>query len=229
MVLSHENIDQITEEVSRVMNDLGAELQNREFDKSVEVKDRVIFIVFLLGWEYFKSARDTLKLEHVVGSGNLIRSSFENLADIFYMFKTDERVKKYAEAYASSLDTYKSVMLDLHSKSIDDVFSNRLAKKVNNWAGGSSIDDRLKDLTPSLLTVYDMFSYFSHPNPASITYMRIAGLKNGQLAISKSMNCHVAVVLMMIILNHSDIKSVSNETLDQLRVQIDSTMSLTSL
>jgi len=229
MALSHEKIDQLTEEVSDVMNVLGKELQDREFDKSDSIKDRVIFIVFLLGWEYCKSARDTLKLEHVIGSGTLIRSSFENLADIFYIFKTDDRVEKYAESYTSSLDTYKNVMSDLHSKKIDDVFSNRLAKKVNNWAGESSIDDRLKDLTPSLLTIYDMFSYFSHPNPASITYMRIAGLKNGQLAISKSMNCHVAVVLLMIILSHSDIMSVSKETLDHLRIQIDSTMTIDSV
>lgn len=115
-------------------------------------------------------------------------------------------------------------MANLHSKDMKDVFSNRLAKKVNNWAGGSSIDDRIKDLTPSLLTIYDMFSYFGHPNPASIAYMRIAGLKNGQLAISKSMNCHVAVVMMMIIVIHGDIESVSNEALDQLRIQIDLTM-----
>src|SRR5260221_12527249 len=104
-------------------------------------------------------------------------------------------------------------MLGLHETGIDEVFAKRKVKQVNKWAGNASIDDRLGDLSKSLTTVYDMFSYFSHPNPAAITYMRIPGLREGQLGLSQQVNCYVAVMLMAMCVTHGDIQSVSYDEL----------------
>jgi hypothetical protein len=209
-------IDQITKEVSVCVQKICSEFEGYKLNPSAEPKQGVVYIAFHLGREYFLTARDALKQKHVVGSGNVIRAAFENLADVFYIFKTEERTEKYAKKYVLSLEVYRQTMLGLHGSDIDEVFAKRKVKQVNKWAGNASIDDRLNDLSRSLTTVYDMFSYFSHPNPAAITYMGIPGLREGQLGLSQQVNCLVAVVLMAMCVAHGDIKSVSYDELNGL-------------
>lgn len=209
-------IDQITKEVSACVQKICNELEGYKLNPSTEPKKGVVYIAFHLGREYFLTARDALKQKHVVGSGNVIRASFENLADVFYIFKTQQRTEKYAKKYILSLEVYRQTMLGLHGIDIDEVFADRKVKQVNKWAGNASIDDRLNDLSKPLATVYDMFSYFSHPNPAAITFMGIPGLRNGQLGLSQQVNCHIAVMLMAMCVVHGDIQSVTYDELNGL-------------
>ncbi len=206
-------IDQITKEVSVCMQKICDELEGYKLNPSAEPKQGVVYIAFHLGREYFLTARDALKQKHVVGSGNVIRAGFENLADVFYIFKTQERTEKYAKQYILSLEVYRQTMLGLHGTDIGEVFAQRKVKQVNKWAGNASIDDRLNDLSKSLTTVYDMFSYFSHPNPAAITFMGIPGLRKGQQGLSEQVNCHIAVMLMAMCVTHGDIHSVTYDEL----------------
>lgn len=218
------DIEQITKEVSACIEKIRAELEGYKLDPSSEPKKGVVYIAFHLGREYFLTARDALKQRHVVGSGNVIRACFENLADVFYIFKTPERTEKYAKQYILSLEVYRRKMLGLHGEDIDKVFKERKIKQVNKWAGNASIDDRLNDLSTTLTTVYDMFSYFSHPNPASLTYLGIPGLRDAQLNLSEQVNCHIAVVLMMICVTHSDLQSVTAAELNELAKKLGTSL-----
>jgi hypothetical protein len=209
-------IEQITKEVSSCVQKICSELDGYKLNPSAEPRKGVIYIAFHLGREYFLTARDGLEQKHVVGSGNVIRASFENLADVSYIFKTQQRTEKYAKQYILSLEVYRQAMLGLHGIDINEVFADRKARQVNKWAGNASIDDRLNDLSKSLVTVYDMFSYFSHPNPAAIAFMGIPGLRDGQLGISQQVNCHIAVMLMAMCVNRGDIQSVTYDELNGL-------------
>src|SRR5260221_9682691 len=116
-------IEQITQDVSTCVQKICNELEGYKLNASAEPKKGVVYIAFHLGREYFLTARDALRQKHVVGSGNVIRAGFENLADVFYIFKTQERVEKYAKQYILSLEVYRQTMLGLHETGVDEVFA----------------------------------------------------------------------------------------------------------
>jgi hypothetical protein len=209
------DVDQITNEVSNCLQRIMIEFGDYKLDPINEPSKGVVYIGFHLGREYFLTTRDALSQGHVVGGGNVLRTCFENLADLFYIFRTHDRTDKYAKPYIESIEVYKRTMIDLHGKDMKKVFADRTAKQVNKWTN-ASIDDRVNDLSSSLMTIYDMFSYFSHPNPASITYLGIPGLRDGQTNLAKQANCITAITLMATCINHSDVKSVSYDELDTL-------------
>lgn len=218
-------VDQITKEVSVCMQKILLELGGYKLDPTAELEKGVVYISFHLGREYFLTTRDALNQQRVVGGGSVLRACFENLADLFYIFRTMERTNKYAKSYIDSIEVYRKAVLALHGKDIKKVFAERTTKQVNRWTN-ASIDDRIKDLSSSLMTIYDMFCYFSHPNPASITFMGIPGLREGQLNLAKQANCITSITLMAICINHSNIKSVTYDELDTLSRKLGIGMSV---
>ena len=95
-----------------------------------------------------------------------------------------------------------------------------MLNNVNQWSS-SNITERLRDLGgTSMLTTYDMLSYFAHPNPGSVEYIINGELRTGELEIIESGICVNAVHLIAIMISHSGIKSVSKLELEAVAQRI---------
>lgn len=215
----NEEIEGINTTVSDCIRRILIEFKGYELDSINDTERGVAYIAFHLGQEYFYAARDLLKKERVVGGGSLIRACIENQADIFYIFKNAENTKKYAQPYVESIESYSNAVVDMKAVTIDEVFKARMAKQVNKWTN-ASIEDRIKDAGASVATVYDMFSYFSHPNPAAITYMGNKNLRKKQINIMQQCNAMIAVALMTVVIKHANIRSVTYDELNTIGVEI---------
>ena len=204
------DIDSIVKEVSDKMLDMYEEYQQNNADVKADYSKGAAMIVFRLGLDYFVTARDALHKDSVIGGGSLVRTALENMADLFYIY---DKPEKYPKAYVESMDAFKTIMIKVALKDYNILAKSRELKQANRWTN-ASIEDRIKASGDSLLNIYDLLSYFGHPNPGSLTYIVNTKLKESQLNLLKQANCMTALTLMGVVLNHSDIKSIKVEELD---------------
>jgi hypothetical protein len=203
-------IDEIVKEVSEFMSGMYEEFQQLSPDLNADYDKGAAMIVFRLGLDYFVTARDALHKGLVISGGALVRTSLENLADLFYIY---DKPEKYPQAYVESMEKFRSIMLGAANKDTKELASTRELKQANKWTG-ATIEQRLQASGDSLINIYDLFSYFGHPNPGSLTYITNKNLKAAQLNLLKQSNCMTALTLMGVVLNHSDIQSIKTEELN---------------
>lgn len=211
-----QGMDGVLNEILVCIEKIAKEFVGLNLSSDTQVEKGVTHIVFCLGSEYYLCAQDSISAGYVVGSGNIVRSAIENLADAHFILKSKEQLEKYGKKYIDSLKVYQNKMEEAHNGGIDAIISDRMLKQINKWSGGASIDDRLNSLSSSVATSYDLFSYFSHPNPASISYMQNIPLKDAQLDTSELVNCQTILFLMVICVVHGSVKSVTFEILDSI-------------
>lgn len=204
------NIDNIVAEVTELMSKVYNEYQSLDPNVSDDYDKGSAMIVFRLGLEYYIAARDQLNGNHVISGGSLVRAACENMADFFYIY---DKPEKYPKAYVESMEAYRKLMLDAASKGSGALAGTRELKQANKWTN-ATIEDRIKASGTSLINIYDMLSYFSHPNPGSLIYITNKKLQDGQINFLKQANCLIVLSLMSVVLNHSDIKSIKRDDLD---------------
>lgn len=161
---------------------------------------------FTLGFEYFIVSRDALQK----GLVSAVRTGLENVIDLFYIYS---KPAKYPKAYVESMERFNEVMKDAATKGIDAIAQSRELKQANKWTG-ETIEGRLKASGAAFITVYDMISYFGHPNPGSLNYVTNKRLKDGQLNLLKQANCITALAMMGVVMNHTGVVSVTRQELD---------------
>jgi hypothetical protein len=205
-------IDKIVQETSKLLSRMYDEFQQINISVTADYSKGAAMIVFRLGLEYYIAARDELAKERVIPGGSLVRSAIENLVDLFYIY---DKQGKYPRAYVESMEAFRQIMLRAANKPSAVLANSRELKQANKWTN-ASIEDRIKASGPSLLNIYDILSYFGHPNPGSLTYVTNSKLKDGQLNLLKQGNCMTVLTLMGVVLNHSDIKTIKVEELDVL-------------
>jgi hypothetical protein len=203
-------IDSIVKEVSDKMLDIYEEFQQQNPDIKADYSKGAAIIVFRLGLDYFVAARDTLHKGGVISGGSLVRTALENIADLFYIY---DKPDKYPMAYVESMEQFRKIMVKVAQKDYNVLAQSRELKQANKWTK-ASIEDRIKASGNSFLNIYDLLSYFGHPNPGSLTYITNKNLKAGQLNLLKQANCKTALTLMGVVLNHSDIVKTNVEELD---------------
>lgn len=203
-------VDSIVKEVSDKMLDMYEEFQQQDADVKADYSKGAAMIVFRLGLDYFTTARDALHKGRVISGGSLVRTALENMADLFYIY---DKPNKYPQAYVESMETFRRIMISVALKDYNVLAKSRELKQANKWTK-ASIEDRIKASGDSLLNIYDLLSYFGHPNPGSLTYITNTKLKDAQLNLLKQANCMSALTLMCVVLNHSDITTVKIEELD---------------
>lgn len=177
------------------------------------------YIGFRIGRDYFKGAMRALDDSLLLSGTGLVRSAVENFGDLSYIFLAQGKKETYAKAYVGSISKFTGAMLLSKLKGMDATLEERLLKQSNNWTG-ATIEQRLKAAGKSYLTIYDMMSYFSHPNPAAISYLDKERLLAAQLSLVKDCNCMTMLGLMGIIINHSDLKSISHSTINELTTKL---------
>lgn len=204
--------DNVSAECTNLILKIADELKAAKIDPRHNYDCGAAMIAFLLGVDYFSSTRDDLARKRVISGGATLRCALENIIDLFYMYDDTE---EYAKRYVESMFRFKQIMMNAAGKSTKDLAVSRELKQANKWTD-SSIEDRLKASGPAFINVYDMFSYFSHPNPGSITYSQSTQLRDKQLNLMKQANCMTALTLMGLLINHCPIKSVTHNDLNEL-------------
>lgn len=204
------NIDTIVKEVSDKVLTIYEEFQQLNPEVKADYSKGAALIVFRLGVDYFVAARDVLDKRLVISGGSLVRTGLENMVDLFYIY---DKPDKYPRAYVESMENFRATMIKVALKNYDELAKSRELKQANKWTN-ASIEDRMRISGDSYLNVYDLLSYFAHPNPGSLTYVTNKRLKEGQLNLLKQANCMTALALMNVVLKHSDISSVTLQELD---------------
>lgn len=215
-------IDDITNETSALIHKLALEFQQINVKLTDAPSLVALWIAFHLGREYFLGAKDALNNKRLLTGTTSVRASLENVADILYIFQTDANIQKYAPRYVGSITAYEKALKDAVAAGAKSVFADRKLKQANSWTG-ATIDDRLKAILGThgaFTTVYDMLSYFSHPNPVSINFIGKQWLREGQTNLVQQGNCMTAIVLMALVVNNSTLRSVSLTDLDKVGQRI---------
>jgi hypothetical protein len=206
------NIDNVVAEVAQHMSNVYKNYQRLNPDVHANYGKGAALIAFRLGLEYFVTTRDILANGHVISGGSLARTAFENMIDLFYIY---DKPEKYPKAYVESMEAYRKLMAAAANKVSNTLAQSRELKQANKWTN-ATIEQRITAISGSFLTLYDMLSYFSHPNPGSLTYITNEKLQASQLNLLKQANCLTALSLMSVVLNHSDITSTKREELDNI-------------
>lgn len=215
----HPDIDRIIDDTDKLVDQVTVEYISHKVDVRADYLKGTAYISFRIGRDYFKAAKDALQNELLLSGTNLVRSGLENLGDLYYIYCTDGKTNKYARSYIDSIPKFKLAMLLAKVRGLDTTAKERALKQANRWTD-ASIEQRLEATGPALLTMYDMMSYFSHPNPAATTYLDNNKLLTTQINLVKQCNCINAINLMGITINHSDLKSVNHTDLNAIAVQI---------
>ncbi len=195
-----------------------ATVHNEFVDKKMQLTgdpyEVVSFIAFELGRDYFKGARLVLEDGELLTGTSAVRSGLENAADLFFIYIDKTKSAKRAKAYVDSIKTYRDEMikakLDLDAGNKVGSYS---MKQVNAWTT-STITTRINAAGIAISTTYDMLSYFSHPNPAAITFLGNPRLLKGQLTIVHQANCVGALTLCSMAIRHCNLSSVTSADLD---------------
>jgi hypothetical protein len=206
-------IDIIAKDVTDLMLKIHDEFHQTQPDPRADYDKGAALIAYKLGLDYFSTSRDALCKECIVSGGAVTRSALENLSDLFYIY---DKPDKYPKAYVESMEEFKNIMLRIGAadKSADVLATSRELKQANKWTN-ASIEDRIRASGSSLVNIYDLFSYFSHPNPGSLIYLVSKDLKTKQLNLMQQANCMIAISLMKLVLKHTDVTSVTNDDLEK--------------
>jgi hypothetical protein len=213
------NVDIVSKEVSTIMHKIYDDLQKMQPDLNANYNVGAAVIAFRLGLDYFEAAKDALDKGHIVSGGALARCALENLSDLFYVY---EKPEKYPKAYVESMEEFKRMMLatSIANKGTDALAASRELKQANKWTD-SSIDDRIRAGGNSLVNMYDLLSYFSHPNPGSLTYLIDQDIKSKQINLMKQTNSMTALSLANVVLSKTSAKSVQRQDLESIALKLD--------
>lgn len=215
----HPDIDLLMQDTATLMTKVNAEYDVLNINPQEDYLKGTAWIGFKIGFDYFMAARQSLIDEHLLSGTSLVRSGLENLGDLFYIYCAPKKQYKYAKAYVESTARYNGVMLIARAKGLDTVSKDRIMKQANKWTE-ATIEQRLEATGPSILTVYDMMSYFSHPNPAVVTYLQKPKLLHAQINIVKQCNCIAAISLMGLSINHANINNIEYTELNEISTKL---------
>lgn len=215
----HPAIDRLIDETTELMEKVHSEYQALEIKSDEDYLKGTAWIGFNIGYDYFMAAKQSLIDEFLLSGTGLVRSGLENLGDLFYIYCSPKKKDQYAKAYVESIARYNGAMVIAKIKGLDVTAKERLLKQANKWTG-ASIEERLQATGSSILTAYDMMSYFSHPNPAVMTYLQKPRLLNAQINLVKQCNCITAISLMGLSINHAKLQTIKYEDLNKIATEL---------
>lgn len=214
MLEFNSNVDAVAKEVTGCMHRMYESFQKINPDLRADYNKGTAIIAYRLGLDYFATARDALHKGRIISGGTVTRAALENLIDLFYIY---DKPDKYPKAYVESMEEFRKVMIKVGAakKTTEMLATSRELKQANRWTG-SSIEERVKASGAAYINVYDLLSYFSHPNPGSLTYIANKSLKEKQINLMQQVNCMTALSLMKVVLNHTDVQSVTRDELEKI-------------
>lgn len=212
------NLDTVSlnESITRIIASIHNEFIDKNMQLSGNPEEVAAFIAFEIGRDYYKGARLALDDERLLTGTSAVRSGMENVADLFHIYIDTSKSAERAKAYVDSVSTYHQNII---KAKLDLVMGGKVGdfslKQVNDWTT-SKIAHRIKAAGVAISTTYDMMSYFSHPNPAAITYLGTPRLLKKQINLVHQANCVGALTLCMLTIRHSKLMSVSPVDLDSI-------------
>ncbi len=213
MDIVNHDMSALNDATAEHMNAVFAEFSSLNIKAEEDPESGVSWTAFHLGRDYFIGARDALNSKHLLTGASSVRAAIENISDMLYIFRDAKSTQKYAPTYVASGNAYKTAVKEAAAVDMLEVFASRTLKQANKWTS-ASIDDRLHVVGNFMATVYDMLSYFSHPNPAAIDFIGKPQLREAQIDLIHQGNCMTALFMMAIIINQGHISTVSLEELD---------------
>jgi hypothetical protein len=213
------DVDNIAKEVTDCMLKIYDDFQKTKPDLIADYDKGAAIIAYRLGLDYFTTARNALYKELIIGGSAVTRSALENLTDLYYVY---DKPNKYPMAYVESMEEFRKIMTitGAKNKKSNVLADSRELKQANKWTN-APIEDRVKASGGPLVNIYDLLSYFSHPNPGALTYITSKKLKDKQLNLMKQTNCMIALSLMKLVLKHTDVTSVKLNELEKLALKLD--------
>lgn len=208
-------VDEVGVEIIKLVLKINNELKDKMLNTTGEYEKGVSLIGFRIGLDYFTGALTTLKSGNILSGTTLIRCGLENIADMYYIFCAGPKKQIYARKYVESIEKFRKVSSTVVGKDVGQIGSDKLMRQINKWTD-ASIDDRLKSTGSSLQAIYDLFSYYSHPNPAAMIFLTNQDLKAAQINLLKQANCINMLNAIMILINHSEIISVTSDEIAKL-------------
>lgn len=215
----HPEIDRLIDETTVLMEKVRDEYQALEIKADKDHLKGTVWIGFNIGYDYFMAAKQSLINEYLLSGTGLVRSGLENLGDLFYIYCAPKKKEKYAKAYVESTARYNGAMVIARIRGVDTTAKERLLKQANKWTE-ATIEQRLQATGPAIITVYDMMSYFSHPNPAVMTYLQKPRLLKAQINLVKQCNCIAAISLMGLSINHAKLQTIKYEELNKIATEL---------
>lgn len=218
-----QNLD--TDALNKKVSHIVASIHNEFVDKSMQLNgnpDEVAaFIAFELGRDYYKGAKLALEDGELLTGTSAVRSNLENTADLFFIYIDMSQSARRAKAYVDSIKTFRDAMVEAR---LDLALGNKVGdyslKQVNGWTR-STIATRITAAGVAISTVYDMLSYFSHPNPAAITYLGNPELLKGQINLVQQANCVGAMTLCSLTIRHCMLTSITPADLDAISIKFN--------
>jgi len=202
----------ITGKVADLMNRVMIEVNGKRIDYNKDHVSSVGLLSFMLAFDYFDSTLNAVDKQRIISAGSLLRSSLENMADIFYILSNNaSKIESRSKAYVESIKVFREAMISASTVEASELAGNRMMNNVNQWTT-SNISRRIGDL--NLLTSYDLLSYFTHPNPGSVEYLVNQSLKEQQLNVIEQAVCVNSVHLIALMMHHSGIKSISESEIE---------------
>lgn len=212
------DVDSIAKEVTDCMLRMYEDFRKTNPELRADYSKGSAIIAYRLGLDYFAAAQDSLHKGRIISGGTVTRAALENLIDLFYVYGKPD---KYPKAYVESMEDFRKIMINIAAakKTIDNLAVSRELKQANRWTGSSN-EERVKASGAVFITFYDMLSYFSHPNPGSLTYIANKSLKEKQINLMQQLNCITALSLMKVVLNHTDVQSVTRDELEKIEAKL---------
>jgi len=214
MDLLNVDTDALNKDVANAVATIHNELIAKKLKIDGDPEEVVAFIAFELGRDYFKGARLTLDDGELLTGTSAVRSGLENAADLFFIYIDKTKSASRAKAYVDSIETYRAEM----TKAKEDLAAgnkvgNYSMKQVNSWTT-STIATRISAAGAAINSAYDLLSYFSHPNPAAITYLGNPRLLKGQITLVHQANCVGVLALCSVVIRHCNLHSLNSTDLD---------------
>ena len=215
-------IDDISQKTQLLVERVEQWYAANGIDPKANYEKGATWINFSLGVDYYQSARKLLADGNILGGGNVLRTSLENTADIFFIVCEPSKIGRRSKAYVESIEAYRDAMRQLGVEMLDKK-GERPMQTINSWTT-ASIYDRLQATGDSIVFVYDMFSYLSHPNPASMMFLTNEKFKNQMINVFQQANEFNILNTIAVTLNHSDIDTVKVEECEAIANQLGTTI-----
>lgn len=216
------DIEDVSREVQGLVARAAAEYKQRGIDPAQDYVKGAAWITFTLAFDYYDGARRELAAGNILSGTTLVRTNLENVTDLFYILGDKIKTERRAKAYVDSIEAYREAVKRVSGTALESM-EERPVRELNKWTE-ASIYDRLKATGDPLVFVYDLFSYNSHPNPASMLLVTNDAYAKAMINILQQANEYTMLNTLGLVLSHSDIESVAMTEVNDLAKRLGSSL-----
>lgn len=209
----------IEQRVQAVVERINAWYSSHGIDPKADYPKGAVWINFTLGAEYYFAAQKLLIEGNILGATVNLRSSLENTADIFFITGEANKLERRSRAYVESIDAYREAMSALGDSPLEEGGGN-LVERVNPWTT-STIATRLQATGDSLTLIYNLMSYYSHPNPAAMFLLTNPAYKAAQTEVLRQGNVISILNAVGVLLTYeTSIDTVTHKELNEIAAML---------